>query len=214
MADEERAASPTAVADRPEVKDAVDAAPAVAGDVLAGIAKNAGKQNKKSKKKQDDEDYELEFETPFGKLEFEFEPTAVKQRKEQEKREKAAEDAAKAAAKAEKKAAKQIAKQGFVAADVAPSKGGGKLLPMLLIFAIVAGAIILAVWLFARPGEDEPETVPPEFLNEDAMPQPAPAPQGLAAKAQARIREAIRAGRKASREAQHEQEQKFQDMTR
>ena len=70
---------------------------------------------------------------------------------------------------------------------------------------------ISTIWLFARPGEDEQDAVPPEFRNEDAPAEPAPL--GFAAKARQRISHAVRAGRQASREAQAEQERKFQDLT-
>jgi hypothetical protein len=77
---------------------------------------------------------------------------------------------------------------------------------MLLIFALVAAAIIVAYWLFARPEEEE--TIPPELAVE-----PQPAPQGFAARAKSRLREAVRAGRSASREAQQEQREKFERLT-
>ncbi len=53
--------------------------------------------------------------------------------------------------------------------------------------------------------------MPREFRNDDGPAEPEP--QGFAAKAQQRIRNAVRAGRQASREAQAEQERKFQDLT-
>ena len=171
--------------------------------------------NKRGKKKaqKDIDEYEVEFATPFGKVEFEFEPKSTKERKDQEKREKQALDAAKAEDKAHRNAEK-LAKKGIVAAAsvTEPGRGGGNLLPILLIFALVVGAVALAIWLFARPGDAGPDRVPAEFLN-DAPVDPTPQPAGFAAKAQARIRDAVRAGRQASRETQDEQQKKFEDLT-
>ena len=200
----------TAIADRPAAdapKDAVDGASSKLKDA---------KKSKGKKQQDDDIEYEYEFATPFGKLEFEFEPTSAKKRKEQEKREKAAEQAAKSEAKAKKQADKQtqeMAKKGqqFVAA-AQPKGGGGKLLPILLIFAIVAGGIALAIWLFARPGDDMTDVVPSEFRNDEIA--PVAEPQGFVEKARARIRDAVRAGRNASRDAQEEQQRKYEDMAR
>ena len=164
------------------------------------------------KKSKDEEEfgYDVDFETPFGKIEFALEPSAAKERKDRERREKAARAASKAAAKAAKKAERRMMK-GSAEEQIIARSGGSKLAPILLIFLIVAGIFVLAIWLFARPGEDEQDAVPPEFRHEDAPAEPAP--MGFAAKAQHRIRQAVRAGRQASREAQAEQERKFQDLT-
>ena len=84
----------------------------------------------------------------------------------------------------------------------------GTLLIILLVFAMIGAIIAIAYWLFARPGEDEGDVVPPEFAQE-----PQPAAQGLLGRARGRIHEAVRAGRQASREAQREQREKFEQMS-
>ncbi len=195
MAQDESTTNDVAGADRPD-------------DARATIAPPT-KKRKKSQA-EDDFGYDVDFETPFGKIEFALEPSSVKERKDQERREKAEKDRAKAAAKAAKKAEKQL-KNGGGQQQIIVREGGSKLVPILLIFLLVAGAVALAIWLFARPGEPEQDAIPVEFLNDEA--QPAPAPQGFAAVAQSRIRSAVRAGRQASREAQAEQDRKFQDLT-
>ena len=53
---------------------------------------------------------EIEFVTPFGKIEVEFEPTPKKQKKDEERRAKAAQKAAEAAEKAQRKLVEQRAK--------------------------------------------------------------------------------------------------------
>ena len=194
MAQDESITSDVAAVDRPE-------------DAQATISPPARKR-----KKSDDEDdfgYDVDFETPFGKIEFAMEPASVKARKDQERREKAERDAAKAAAKTAKRAEKQLRKGK--PEQLVVREGGSKLVPILVIFLLVACAVALAIWLFARPGEEEHDTVPPEFRNDGAPAEPAR--QGLAAKAQQRVRQAVRLGRQASREAQAEQERKFQDLT-
>jgi hypothetical protein len=174
-------------------------------------ASGASAQKKRKKSKDEEEfGYDVDFETPFGKIEFALEPSSVKERKDRERREKAERDAAKAAATAAKKAEKQLRK-GNAEQQIVVSGGGSKLVPILLIFLLVASAVALAIWLFARPGEEEQDAVPPEFRNDDAPAEPEP--QGFVAKAQQRFRQAVRAGRQASREAQAEQERKFQDLT-
>lgn len=192
MAQDESTTNDVAGADRPD-------------DARATIAPPT-KKRKKSQA-EDDFGYDVDFETPFGKIEFALEPSSVKERKDQERREKAEKDRAKAAAK---KAENQM-KKGDGQKQIIIREGGSKLVPILLIFLLVAGAVALAIWLFARPGEPEQDAIPVEFLNDEA--QPAPAPQGFAAVAQSRIRSAVRAGRQASREAQAEQDRKFQDLT-
>jgi hypothetical protein len=158
----------------------------------------------KPKKKQDEDlEYEVEFATPFGKLEFEFEPLERKEKKDKERKEKAAREAAKKAEKAAERAA-LAAERG--------SGGRGILGTLLIIFIVLAvlGAIIAAAyWLFARPGEEEDEAVPPEFQHE-----PQPAAQGFVARTRGRLSDALRAGRQASREAQREQREKFEQMSR
>jgi hypothetical protein len=175
-------------------------------------AKDAGKKRKKKDEPAVDE-YELEFDTPFGKLEFEFEPRSVKERKDEEKRERAALDAAKAEEKARKKAEKQAKRSAKKAAQiVGEARGrGSNLLPILLIFAIVVAAIGIAIWLFGRSPQDEDlDAVPNEFQKEPVGALAEPPPHGGLGR---RIGDAIRAGRKASRDAQLEQERKFQDLT-
>jgi hypothetical protein len=174
-------------------------------------ASGASAQKKRKKSKDEEEfGYDVDFETPFGKIEFALEPASVKERKDRERRERAERDAAKAAARAAKKAEKQV-KRGDAEQQLAVSAGGSKLVPVILIFLLVAGVVALAIWLFARPGDEKPDAVPAEFRNDDAAAEPEP--QGFAAKAQQRIRNAVHAGRQASREAQAEQERRFQDLT-
>jgi len=204
MADEEvtRNDGGTAVAERPQPD-------AQSIKEREKTIKAQEKEAKRARKKHKDEDeYEVEFETPFGKLEFEFEPESTKKRKDEDKRKQAERDNAKAAIKAEK-AAKQANKHKD---EAVAKRGGSKLLPVLLIFGIVAAAVIIAIWLFARPGEEDLDAVPSEFRN-DEVPV-AEAPQGFAAQARQRISDAIHAGRKASREAQREQQERFEGMTK
>lgn len=171
----------------------------------------------KSKKNDDDGDleYEWELETPFGKLELELEPRARKEEKERRKREKQERDAAKQAAKLAKKAeraAKNAAKKGAVAAaagEIVVVKRSN-LVPVLVVFAIVVAAIAIAFWLFARPGEDGEDEIPPELRTDESLAAAASRPQGLAA----RVKQAISAGRRASREAQAEQQRRFEEATK
>jgi hypothetical protein len=181
------------------------------GSALVETEPRASKREMKRKKSKGEEEleYEVEFETPFGKIEFELEPTLSKERKDRQRREQAEREAAKAAAKAAKHAEKQRKKRDAVPAI--ERGGGSKLLPILVVFLLVAAAVALAIWLFARPGEEENDIVPPEFRSDDVAAEPGP--QGFAAKARQRIRHAVRAGRQASREVQAEQERKFQDLT-
>jgi hypothetical protein len=185
MADEETTTngSATGVADPPQV-DEISLPP----------TQDRGKKGKKD----DDLEYEVEFATPFGKLEFEFEPTSKKEKKDRERKAKAERDAA-------RKKAVELAKRAE--RESTSGGGGGRLLPTLLVIGIIVAAVIAAYWLFARPEEDL-DAVPPEFANE-----PQPAPQGFVGRAQSRIRDAVRAGRSASREAQREQREKFERMT-
>jgi hypothetical protein len=176
------------------------------------------KVKKEKKHKKGEDDYEAELQTPFGKLEFEFEPTVVKQEKDRKKREKAEKEAAKAAEKAAAKASKAAKTEGDTERALQLSgnemtivaKKGGSRLPLLIIVGLIIGAVILAVWLFARPGEED-EMVPEEFRNEEAV--PATGSQTFMEKARRRIREAVRSGRSASREAQEEQQRRFEQMT-
>jgi hypothetical protein len=165
------------------------------------------KPAKKNKKQDDDElEYEWELDTPFGKIEFELEPAERKERKDQLKREKAEREAAKKAAKLAKRAEKAARKRN--AEDEIVVVKRNMLVPALVIFAIVVVAIGVAVWLFARPGDEDEDVVPEEF-RADGVPA-AGAQQGIGA----RLKKAIRAGRQASREAQREQQQKFEEAKR
>jgi hypothetical protein len=144
-------------------------------------------------------DYEIELNTPFGIVELEFEPRAKKERKDRERKERQAKKAAeKAALKAKREADKAL-------------RRGPPVLLILLIIAIVGVGIALAVWLFARPGEEEEDV--PEYLLpavDGAVPQP---PQSFIERARTRIREAVRQGRQASRDAQREQQQRYRGMS-
>ena len=145
-----------------------------------------------------DLEYEVEFATPFGKLEFEFEPIARKRKKDEERRAQAEQRAARKTAELAKKAQARAAKRGRGLL--------GNLVIILLVMAVIGALVAVAYWLFARPG-DEDEAIPAEFSKGE----PEPAPQGLAAKARKRIGEAVRAGRHASRQAQREQERKYRE---
>lgn len=199
------AGAPPAAPEAPAPTAAVGAQPAAPETLAAPAAEEPKKKNKKKKDEDEEPEYELEFATPFGKLEFEFEPVTSKEKRERRKREKAEQEAAKAAEKAEKRSAKK---------ESAAAKGGrgGTILAILLIFAIIAAAIAIAVWLFARPGPEEAEEVPEEFRAPDM--EPVAEQQAFLPKMRQRIGHAIRAGRSASREAQEAQERRFQDLTR
>jgi hypothetical protein len=152
------------------------------------------------KKQDEDLEYEVEFATPFGNLEFEFEPLQKKEKKDKERKE-----------KAEREAAQKALKAAERAAQTSDSGGRGLIGTLLIIFIVlgVLGAITaVAYWLFARPGEDEDEAVPPELAYE-----PQPSPQGFVARARGRVQDALRAGRQASRDAQREQREKFEQMS-
>jgi hypothetical protein len=168
----------------------------------------AVEKGKKRKKKQKDEEpeYELGFDTPFGAIEFEIEPASSKELRDKRKREKAERDAAKAEARAAKKAERQLAKGAPV--------GGrrGTLLAALIIFAVVASLVAIAIWLFASPGPKEQDEIPEEYLQPGV--EPVAEPESLGQRVRARLRHAVRAGRQASREAQQEQERRFKDLTR
>lgn len=172
-------------------------------------AKRAEKQEKKaaSKEDKDVDEYELEFATPFGKIEFEFEPKEKKAQKDQKRKEKQERQAAVQKAIAHRKSAERAEKR-------ASGSGGSRILLTLIVLGAVAAAVGIAYWLFARPGEDE-DTVPPEFRSAEGEAERALAeePQGFAARVRHRVSSAVRAGRQASRETQEETERRFQDMT-
>ena len=162
------------------------------------------KKAKKRKKKDEDDDLEreIEFETPFGKIELEFEPTSKKKKKDRERREKAEREAAKAAEKARQQLAEQQSK-----AARSGGGGGGKLLIVLLVIGLIGATIAVAWWLFARPAEELDEV--PEQLRV----APEPEPQGALAKVRARVRDAVRAGKQASSETQREQQARYEQIT-
>jgi len=201
---EDEATSSVAVAERPEI-----APPPAPVEAKAGKNKKSNKDKEQSK--DDDLEREIEFSTPFGKIGFEFEPTSSKQKREERQREKERAHAEKAAAKAAKKAARQLEERGAAAVE-ATRKGGGTLLPVLIVLGLIVAAVIVAFWLFARPGA-ETEEVPEQYRNPELEPV-VEAPQDFVTTARQRIGQALRAGKQASREAQKEQERCFQDLTR
>lgn len=182
-------------------------------DLVEQVAPPSDARPKKKTKKDDDDDleYEWEFATPFGKIEFELDTKDVHEAKERKRREKAERDAAKKAERIAKQAAKEAEKRGIAGPVVIVKRSN--LVPALVIFAIVAAGIAIAFWLFARPGEDDDDldAVPPELRTANALAgtEPAP-PSGI----RGRIQNAIRAGRKASRDAQREQEQRYNELAK
>lgn len=171
-------------------------------------------KKRKADKKQKDEpiEHEIEFSTPFGKLEFEFEPTDAKQKREERKREKQQADRERALAKAERKEAKRREKGDAAIVGAVAARKGSALVPVLIVFGLLVAVVAVAFWLFGRPADEIDDAVPDQFRNPELEPA-AEGPQGFAAKAQQRIRHAVRAGKKASRDAQVEQEKRFQDLT-
>jgi hypothetical protein len=155
-------------------------------------------------------EYEAEFETPFGKIELEFEPRTRKEKKDAARREKAQRDAEQAAARAEAEAARKAARRAERAARTAGR--GHRLLIVLLVVAIVGAAIAVAWWLFANPeeGEEDLGGVPPELR--EAEERVAAESQGALARVRARVREAVRAGRHASREAQQREQSRYEEL--
>jgi len=181
-------------------------------EALAVVDEAPATPAQKAQKKREDDDleYEWELETPFGKLELELEPKARKEEKERQKREKQERDAAKHASKLAKKAERAARRDAAAAAagEIVVVKRNN-LVPVLVVFAIVVAAIAIAFWLFARPGEEEDE-IPPELRSDESLAAAASQPQGLAG----RIKKAIRSGRQASREAQAEQQRRFEEATK
>ncbi|HEX5480220.1 MAG TPA: hypothetical protein VFY79_10925 [Dehalococcoidia bacterium] len=170
-----------------------------------------------NKDDEEDADHEIEFSTPFGRFELEFEPRSKKERRDRKKREQRERDAAKKAADLALKA-RQQAEQALTKREGGKDKKGGgllgKLVLALVIFALIGGAIAVAYWLFGRrPEELEAENVPPEYRAVDveiASVEPA----GFVPKIRERLRRAVRAGRRASMEAQMEQQARYEDLTR
>jgi hypothetical protein len=165
------------------------------------------KLSRKQRKQQERElDYEWEFDTPFAKLEFEVEPRDTHEEKERKRREKAERDAANKAAKLAKQAAKEAEKRGITGPVVIVKRNN--LFTALVIFTIIVAAIGIAFWLFGRPDEDD-DAIPAE-LRKDAV---AAAPDDDDAGIFGRLKKAVRAGRRASRDAQDEQQRRFEEAT-
>ena len=155
-------------------------------------------------------DYEWQFATPFGKVEFDLDPKDLHEEKERRRQEKKARAEAKKAERLAKLAAKEAEKRGIHVPVVIVKRNN--LLPALVIFAIVVTAVGIAIWLFARPGEeDELDAVPPELRNANALAGEAEQPSGGIF---GRIKKAVREGKKASREAQNEQQQRYEELSK
>ena len=89
---------------------------------------------------------------------------------------------------------------------------GGKILLVLAIIVAVSALVGVAWWLFARPPDDVFDEVPDDFRGPEGE-SASEAPQGFAARAKQRFRSAIRAGQRASRDEQLEQEQRVRELT-
>lgn len=155
-------------------------------------------------------DYEWQFATPFGKIEFDLDPKDLHEEKERRRQEKKARAEARKAERLAKLAAKEAEKRGIHVPVVIVKRNN--LLPALVIFTIVVTAVGIAIWLFARPEEDEDlDAVPPELRNANALAgeeeQPASGIFG-------RIKRAVREGKKASRDAQNEQQQRYEELSK
>jgi hypothetical protein len=153
-------------------------------------------------RKGEDIEYEVGFDTPFGKLEFEIEPRSLKKQRDARRKERAAREAQRATLLAARKAEEQAIK-----AEKRRSRAPF-FFAVLLVLVALAALIALAVWLFARPGDDDESELPPE-LRSDAD---AAEPQGVFGRLKRRVTAGIREGKKASREAQEEQRRKFEEM--
>jgi Fe2+ transport system protein FeoA len=156
------------------------------------------------------QEYEFEFETPFGKIEFEVQPKPLFDRKEKQRKEKEEREAAKKA-RAEKR---RLQAMGIPEGAEVVIVKRSNWLPILTIFVLIVVAIAVAYWLFGRPEEHEDE-VPAEFLAGDPNAAIAAAtndaqPKGIVA----RLKHALREGRHASKEAQDEQMQRFRESTK
>ena len=173
-------------------------------DAAAAASSIPDPQPAKDAKAPDDDDeleYEVELKTPFGIVELEFEPLAKRQRKEKERRE-----------RAERKAVERAARKAI--RDAARADRRRTLLRTfviaLAVTVIIGTAVAIAYWLFARPDEVEGEQVPVDYA---LTPGAATEPQGVLQRLRARVREAIRQGRRASSEAQKEQVRRIRGMT-
>jgi hypothetical protein len=150
----------------------------------------------------DELEYEVGFDTPFGKLEFELEPRSLKRERDERRKERAAREAQRAALFAARKAEEQAIKAEKRRARMPV------FLAVMAALAIIGAFIVLAVWLFARPGDEADESVPPELRgNDDGDEAP-----GIVNGIRRRVRDGIRGGKQASREAQEEQRRKFEEM--
>jgi hypothetical protein len=168
---------------------------AVTDEASAPVAANAEGQDEGF-------EYEAGFTTPFGRIELELEPRSRKERKDAARRERAAMEATKRAERAARLAAEK--------AERAAARRGraGGLLTVLLVVAVIGAIIAVAWWLFANPGEDEEdERVPPHLREDEAAPTRT---GGLGA----RLKDALRAGRRASREAQEQERRRFEELAR
>ena len=164
----------------------------------------------------DDNEKELELETPFGKVELEWEPKSSKKEQRKQRKEE------RSAARALKRAAKDAAKKAKDAPEAAAEKAaevvhkssgrGGRILLILAVIVAVSAFVAVAWWLFARPPDDVFNEVPDEFRSPEDESASEP-PQGFAAKAKQRLRSAIRAGQRASRQEQIEQEKRVRELT-
>ena len=150
------------------------------------------------------QEYEWEFETPFGKVEFEVQPKPLFDRKERQRKEKEEREAAKKA-RAEKR---RLERMGIPEGAEVVIVKRSNWLPILAVFVLVVVAIAVAYWLFARPEEHDDE-VPEELRIPDGVAAVTPQ-QGIVG----RIKNAVREGRKASKQAQDEQMQRFRESTK
>ncbi|HEY8172381.1 MAG TPA: hypothetical protein VIH21_04785 [Dehalococcoidia bacterium] len=178
-------------------------------DDARDAAKIEKKREKAEKKKQGDiTEREIEFDTPFGKIELEFEPRAVRDEKARERQARSRQETAKRTADAAQKAA---AKAKRNAEKRGGGGRGGTLMLVLLIVGGIAALVVVAYWLFARPGPVEDDAWPPALraIDPDEMAPPPTFTQRM----RARLRDAVRAGRSASREAQEEQQVRYEKLT-
>ena len=146
----------------------------------------------------DDLEYEVEFETPFGKLEFEFEPKALKKKRDERRRQRAVREAERAALAAKRKAEEQAIKA---------EKRRRQFPVFMAVFLgiiLLASLIALAFWLFARP-DDNDEEMPPELREDTSQ-------AGVVDRIKRRVRAGIREGKRASREVQDEQRRRFEEL--
>src|SRR5262245_39649583 len=128
----------------PSILDTANRVASVAADLAPLLTGDQGSRDDRENEK------ELELETPFGKVELEFEPKTTKKEESRLRREQKA--AARALKKASKQAKKEAETAGEAAAEVvqkARSGRGGKILLGLAIIVAVSAFIGVAWWLFA-----------------------------------------------------------------